>query len=284
MLRALRLPVTPTSVAAAKLALESPERLPNALATLERALPASDDPRVTTLRTVAAFVGRIEPASPVLAAQIAAFVDHAVEGAEPKIAQLLYAQSTANDDAPLDAATSAQRATALQFDLKSQLLSLANDPPAGGGAALADAVSGALTALTALQLSAATTLAALPGGIAFALPVTLPGGVAQAQVRIDRDAPEGSAAPLDGDNFHIAFMLETQHVGSVAIDLVTVGRSVTIGVKTEAVRAARAFSDALGGLTARLEQLRYRVVRADSSVVSAGMTKLIETGGLDHSV
>ncbi|HTD35413.1 MAG TPA: hypothetical protein VK665_17225, partial [Candidatus Elarobacter sp.] len=79
LLRALRLPVTPSNVASARLALESPQRLPETLAALERALPqASGDPNVATLRTLLAFVGRIDPRSPALAAQIAAYVDHVV--------------------------------------------------------------------------------------------------------------------------------------------------------------------------------------------------------------
>ncbi|HYZ16278.1 MAG TPA: hypothetical protein VE591_07735, partial [Candidatus Acidoferrum sp.] len=62
LLRALRLPVTPTNVASATLALERPDRLPQALATLERALPQGGaDPQVATLRALLGFVGRIEP-------------------------------------------------------------------------------------------------------------------------------------------------------------------------------------------------------------------------------
>ncbi|MBV8644616.1 MAG: hypothetical protein JO225_12000, partial [Candidatus Eremiobacteraeota bacterium] len=79
LLRALRLPVTPSNVSAATLALQRPDKLPSALAALERALPrASDDPHIATLRTLLPFVGRIDPASPRLAAQIAAYVDHVV--------------------------------------------------------------------------------------------------------------------------------------------------------------------------------------------------------------
>ena len=60
------------------------------MATLESALPdGSDDPRVATLRTLAAFIGRIEPGSPQLAAQISAYVDNVVTGNEPKLVQLL---------------------------------------------------------------------------------------------------------------------------------------------------------------------------------------------------
>jgi hypothetical protein len=334
-LRALKLPVTPTNVAAAKLALESPEKLPNALQTLERALPTSTDPRITTIRTLAAFTARLDPRSPQLATQIASYVDHIVTGSEPKLAQALvalaaaaepwpetptpvpsgatpaaesFAESLPETPAPsvtpgvaeaapevpvasteplpatplapppvLAAAVAAERQTALSFDLKTQLLSLVATPLAGTTEALANAVSGALAALTAVQVSAASTLAANPSGLSFSLPVALPNGFAQAHVRIDRDAPEAKHTPLDGDNFHIAFVLETQRLGTVAIDLVTVGRTVTLAVKTEAALAAQAFSGAIGRLTERLEKLRYTVAKADASVVASGTTGVIST-------
>jgi hypothetical protein len=288
LLRALRLPVTPSNVASATLALQRPERLPDALAALERALPrASGDPNVATLRTLLSFVGRIEPRSPALASQIAAYVDHVVDGAEPKLATLLAASRAAVPPAdapaapaapalaqrsappesppPLPAAVAAERAAAVGADLKQTILALAADP--GTPHALAPALAGALTALTAVQVGAAQTLAAQPDGLAFTIPLTTPHGVSNAHITVKRDAPEGrGGAALDPENFRIAFVLETAHYGTVAIDLVTVGREVTVDVRTEASPAMRAFRDALGGLTARLESLRYRVASAGASV------------------
>ncbi|MBV8299785.1 MAG: hypothetical protein JO083_09615 [Candidatus Eremiobacteraeota bacterium] len=276
LLRALRLPVTPSNVASAALALEQPDRLPNALAALERALPqASADPHVATLRTLLAFVGRIDPSSPALATQIAAYVDHVVDGAEPKLATLLAATHAAAppSDAqpgdaphvlPVAAALAAERAGALNADLKQTLLSIASNPATPE--ALAPSLAGALTALTAVQVSAAQTLAANPNGIAFTIPLVTPQGTSNAQISVQRDAPDGRGARLDGENFRIAFVLETAHFGTVAIDLVTVGREVTVDVRTEAAPAMRAFRDALGALTARLESLRYRVVSAGAKV------------------
>ena len=279
LLRALRLPVTPSNVASATLALQRPERLPNALAALERALPSpSTDPNVATLKTLLAFVGRIEPRSPVLAAQIAAFVDHVVDGAEPKLATLLAASraalppadaatDTAVPDAPrlVPAAVAAERAAVVGADLKQTILALAADPATPH--ALAPALAGALTALTALQVGAAQALAAQPDGLAFTIPLTTPHGLANAHVTVKRDAPESQGSRrLDSENFRIAFVLETMHYGTVAIDLVTVGREVTIDVRTEAAPAMRAFRDALGGLTSRLESLRYRVASAGASL------------------
>jgi hypothetical protein len=276
LLRALRLPVTPSNVASAALALERPDRLPNALAALERALPrASDDPHVATLRTLLAFVGRIEPRSPALASQIAAYVDHVVDGAEPKLATLLAAAQAAAPPPdthpgdpphlqPVPAAVAAERAGALNADLKQTLLAVAANPATPE--ALAPSLAGALTALTAVQVTAAQTLAANPNGIAFTIPLATPHGTANAQITVQRDAPDGRGARLDGENFRIAFVLETAHYGTVAIDLVTVGREVTVDVRTEAAPAMRAFRDALGALTARLESLRYRVASAGASL------------------
>jgi hypothetical protein len=272
LLRALRLPVTPSTVAAATTALARPERLPAAFAALQQALPSgSDDPQVSTLRTLLSFVGRIDPRSPALAAQIAAYVDHVVDGAEPKIATLLAATRAAvpvDQDAPfpppLPVAVAAERSAALSVDLKQTLLAVAADPATP--APLAPSLAGALTALTAVQLNAAQTLAAHPDGIAFTLPIVTEHGAASARISVKRDAPQGRGVPLDSANFRIAFVLDTMHYGTVAIDLVTVGREVTVDVRTEAAPAMRAFRDALGGLTARLESLRYRIASAGASI------------------
>jgi len=299
LLRALRLPVTPSGVAAATLALKSPAQLPNALAALEAALPrASDDPHVATLRTLLAFVGRIDPRSPTLSAQIAAFVDHVVTGSEPKLAVLLAAAEAAEptaDDAPagaapaaagaapppvgadaelaaaalrpLAAALAAERAAALGVDFKQTLLAFAADE-AGSSPALGAAITGALTALTAVQTQAAQVLAARPDGFAFTLPLMTPNGIASAQIAVRRDGADGRAERVDNANFHIAFILETAHFGTVAIDVVTVDREVSVDVRAEAAPAVRAFRDALGHLTARLEALHYRVNSAGATLAS----------------
>jgi hypothetical protein len=295
LLRALKLPVTPSTVAAAALALQRPDRVPAALAALEAALPAaSNDAHVATLRTLLAFVGRIDPRSPALAAQIAAYVDHVVDGAEPKLATLLAAsreagggagapqqapddarapstsQSSQSQQPSLPAAVVAERSAALSADLKQTLLAVAAD--ATTPASLAPSLAGALTALTAVQVHAAQSLAAHPEGLAFTIPLTTQHGPASAQITVQRDAPQGRGAPLDGENFRVAFVLDTAHYGTVAIDLVTVGRDVTVDVRTESAPAMRAFRDALGTLTARLESLRYRVASAGASV---GTTSLV---------
>jgi hypothetical protein len=316
LVRALRLPVTPGNLAAAKLALDAPQRLPAALATLESALPEATDPRVTTLRTIAAFVGKIEPASPQLATQLEAYVQHVVSGTEPTLVDLLAAHAAAT--APASAAVTAQvvaqaaeaalapaadvlaapaaatattagattaaaaaapaaaetppatvpvvalaqiaeRAATLAAGLKSQLFSLVTGAaPAGrGGEAVVPAATAALTAITSVQMVAAQALVATPQTMSFAIPLWLGAGYAQAQIAVDRDAPDAPNVPLDGDNFHIAFVLDTKHLGTVAIDLRTVGRAFSLKVQTENLRSAQRFGDELSRLSDRLSSLHY---------------------------
>jgi len=289
LLRGLRIPVTAANLAAARLALEFPEKVPAALSALERALSDSSDPRLATLKTLTSFLARLDPRSPVFAAQIAAFVDHVVTGREARLVQLSpmalpedegadAAEEPVGTDVPAgpvgapNAERNAALRAALDYDFKSQLLAAAAE---GGndatpqGAALERALSGALAAITALQLSAASTLAARPDGLNLCIPVALPDGFVQARVRIGRDAPGGAAIPLDGDNFHIAFVLETHRLGTVAIELKTVGRAVALSVKTEAALTQRIFSRALGLLSERLEKLRYHVTSAEAVVAPA---------------
>jgi hypothetical protein len=304
LVRALNLPVTPTNIASARLALDTPQRLPAALATLESALPQSDDPRVATLRTLTAWLGKIEPSSPQLASQISAFVDHVVGGNEPKLAQLLTAQlaaaepeaappaaATAANEAATAAATPlpvpvpaaslpvlalaqiAERGAALTFDLKTQLFSVINAPPPGAEEAgeLVPAAASALTAVTAVQMNAAQAMNATPQTMSFTLPMWLGSSYAQARIAIDRDAPEqGGSRALDGSNFHIAFVLDTKHLGTVTVDLQTVGRAFSLAVKAESELSAKRFGDSLDRLTGRLETLRYRVNSAEATVAARG--------------
>jgi hypothetical protein len=309
LVRALSLPVTPTNVAAAKMALDTPQRLPAALATLENALPDVNDPRVATLRTLSAFIGRLDPSSPQLAAQISAYVDNVVTGNEPKLVQLLTAQLAAETPAapppaaapgaaappaagaaaPAAAAPApivpetplavlalaqiAERGAALSVDLKTQLLAVINAPPAGteDTGDLIPAASSALSAITAVQMNAAQAMNATPQTMAFTLPMWLGSGYAQAHIAVDRDAPEpGGKRNLDGDNFHIAFILDTQHLGTVSVDLQTVGRAFSLAVKTESETTAKRFAESLTTLTARLEKLRYRINSAEATVAARG--------------
>jgi hypothetical protein len=305
LIRALNLPVTPTNVAAAQLAINTPQRLPAALATLESALPQSNDPRVATLRILSSFVSRMEPSSPELAAQISAYVDNVVTGNEPKLVQLLTAQLAAEHQpaaappaggTPAGTATQgstqaaalppivqqptlpvvalaqiAERGAALTADLKTQLLAVINAPPAGSEeGALVPAAASALSAITAVQMNAAQAMNASSQTMAFTLPMWLGNGYAQAHIAIDRDAPQPGNRSLDGDNFHIAFVLDTKNLGTVTVDLQTVGRAFSLAVKTENEGSAKRFADSLSTLTERLEKLRYRVNSAEATVAARG--------------
>ena len=68
-----------------------------------------------------------------------------------------------------------------------------------------------------MQINAAQAMNATPQTMAFTLPDVARFGYAQAHIAIDRDAPgTGRTRNLDGDNFHIAFILDTKHLGTVS--------------------------------------------------------------------
>jgi hypothetical protein len=103
-------------------------------------------------------------------------------------------------------------------------------------------------------------------------------GYAQARIAIDRDAPEQSGSrALDGDNFHIAFVLETKNLGIVTVDLQTVGRAFSLAVKTESETSAKRFGESLKMLTDRLESLRYRINSAEAGVAPRGTPAVAAT-------
>jgi hypothetical protein len=89
--------------------------------------------------------------------------------------------------------------------------------------------------------------------------------------------------PLDGDNFHIAFILDTKNLGTVAIDLRTVGRAFSLSVKTENMRTAQRFGDELSRLTDRLSAMRYQpksveaVVATTATALEPPVTVAIDT-------
>ena len=96
-------------------------------------------------------------------------------------------------------------------------------------------------------------------------------GYAQARIAIDRDAPDSTPhQALDGDNFHIAFVLDTKNLGTVTVDLQTVGRAFSLAVRTENEKSAKTFGEHLPRLTDRLETLRYRVNSAEAGVAPRG--------------
>jgi hypothetical protein len=116
-----------------------------------------------------------------------------------------------------------------------------------------------------VQLSALWNAANDPSAITIALPAFYHDGGRPAQLRLDRDAP-GGREPLDADNFRIGFVLDTASLGTLAINVETVGRTVRVDVKTERSLAAERITNTLPDLRARFEQLRYRVAAMSAGV------------------
>ncbi|HEY9179469.1 MAG TPA: flagellar hook-length control protein FliK [Candidatus Baltobacteraceae bacterium] len=283
-LRAARMPDTPFTRMAATIAPHAPDRLPSVLQRLETALPPqTHDERISTLRTLIGFTARLNPANAeTLRTQISSFVSNVIEGAEKKVAQLLQAHTQADapakpqsqpvqdDPPPLSPsaaqARAAERAAAVSHDLKSVVLSLLRDPGPARTPALTQALSETLITLTGVQVNALSAQQQNPGTITLTLPVYYHEGGKPAHVRISRDA-QSRGAKMDADNFHVAFVLDTANLGTVAVDLQTTGRTVKVDVKTEDTSAAHRFSDTLSGLRTRLEDLRYRVSSAVASAL-----------------
>jgi hypothetical protein len=110
-----------------------------------------------------------------------------------------------------------------------------------------------------------------PSSVTLNIPVMFYDGGQAANIRVQRDAPR-KREPLDADNFHIAFVLDTASLGTLAIDLETVGRSVKVAVRTDRAAAVDRIKTSLPDLTARLEHLRYRVSAAGADMVAAPKT------------
>ncbi len=301
LLRAAGLPDTAFTRTAAAISSQAPGRLAPVLQRLENALArVTGDPRVSTLRTLIAFTSRLNLANEeTLPAQIAAYVSHVIEGAETKLAQLLgaYAQNEesapaqpdsqaqrapaapgpaepahpegAQSPPPAQAAQVVQRAAAAEHDLKTLVLALMRDPPAARSSTLTQALSETQITLTGTQINVANANVQNPNTITLPLPAFYYEGGKPAYLRISRDGG-GSRTPMDADNFHVAFVLDTANLGTVAIDVQTAGRAVKIDVKTEAAASASAFSQSLGSLRDRLEALRYRVSSAAAAVLTPG--------------
>ncbi|TAM61597.1 flagellar hook-length control protein FliK [bacterium] len=297
ILRALRIPLTPTTLAAARIALEGNVRVTTALETLQRALPeGGQDPRVRQLRTIAEFVGTLDPARPdVLPARIAAYVEH-VLGHETALRRALLPAPPAAGSAPqappaagsapappavvpypppsgppaadgtppeIEQARALVAHEALAANLKAQVLTLLADT--GTAPAVQTALQGALTSITAAQIQTLAQQNASPQALVVPLPLPFPAGGQQAYLRIARDGRR-AGQELSAESFHIALVLQTERHGTVAVELLCAGRALSVDVKAERESAASAFERGLPGLTARLERLAYRVVRAGVGV------------------
>lgn len=310
VLRSVKLPDTAFTRTVAAIAQQAPQRLAPVLRRLESVLAQlPSDPRAATLRTIAGFISKLNLANgETLAAQIEAYVSHAVRGSEAKLTSLLqalsdaaasdaasepsagrtlphqapqpaaqtvpdrHAQIAVREAPPVSNAAAHARAAVLSeasaHDLKTAMLALLRDAPGGRTGTVAQALNESLVTIAGNQLNTLNASAQSPGTIAFALPAFFHEGGKPAYLRISRDG-EGSRTPMDADNFHIAFVLDTANLGTVAIDVQTSGRAVNVDVKTEAAPAASAFQDGFGALRERLEHLRYRVSSTAANVLQA---------------
>lgn len=323
LLARLRVPVTPVTLAAARVMQNATSTLTSAYekldALLARMAPAQIPP---SLRSSLGFVARMDLQSSALPEQIAAFVSDVLDGAEAKLAQAIQAwlpvtaperetvvlpeppglppaqqQQTTAPSSPAPALQTAQpqqqaapaepnaaavtnaaaqaseRTIALEYDPKTAILSMLQEQSAPSTASaspapIVAALRDALVATTAVQLGTLSSQINNPSAIVLSLPAYYYEGGAPVQLRISRDASE-SKKKMDADNFHIAFVLDTQSLGTVAIDVQTVGRAVSVDVKTQASLAADRFRSSFGDLRSRLERLRYRIANINAGVAAA---------------
>ena len=277
LLTRLGVPITPATLAAARSVNTATQSVTAAYERLEGLLARIAPESAGALRSMLAFVARFDLRnSRALPEQIATFVSDVLDGAESKIVQSVAAwaaletEPSANTPAQAPstqpatpvavnaAAQAAERVAAMEYDVKSAILAMIASSSRDGSPQIAGALRDALTATTALQLNVLSSQSSDPRTIAIPLPAYFYEGGEPVQMRISRDAPNGKNA-MDADNFHIAFILDTKSLGTVAIDLQTVGRAVSVEVKTQATPAADRFRSTLNDLRSRLEGLRYRI-------------------------
>ena len=293
LLRTLRIPVTPTALAFAKLVTTQPQQVAVALRALETGLPNAADGRIATLRTLAAFVGTLDPQSPTFTTQVTSYLSHVIEGPEAKLLSIVQPQTpqTSAPAAPQESATAAapaqaadptvsaahtsERLAAADSDLKTQLVSLLAS--AQSETDLGDAgtvvARNALTALVANQLGTLASQQSQPPSWTFTIPIAIDQQLYPAQIKVSRDKPDSQGEPLTSDDFHIAFILDTKRFGTVGIDLHAVQRSVSVAVRTDRPSAATTFKSALAQLGERLQTMRYNV-----KSLEAGTTRVKEAG------
>lgn len=281
LLARIRVLSTPFALAAARVANEAVASIPRAFARLEAALPRDLPVAALPLRTLLAFVSKFDLTSTrALPEQIAAFVSHVVDGPEPKLAQALAAFKTADAAVAQKAsadplppaggeagARAVERAAAVDFDLKSAVAALAQSLPSDASPQLSRALTDVLTVTTGAQFAALSNAATDPNAISIALPAFFHDGGRPAQMRVERDAP-GGRQRLDADNFRIGFVLDTATLGTLAINVETVGRTVRVDVRTERASATDRITGTLADLRSRFEHLRYRVAAMTAGMVA----------------
>ncbi len=251
--------------------------LPQQLAAYVRTILGSTE---ASLATLAKNLAALEPS-----VSANAFVQSAAAGATPlpslrDVAHLAATMPHQNESAATTAPTVASPAreaavvsaqNSLNQDIKSTLIALAQDPQSASIPGAASALGDAVTAISAAQIHLlAANANADPRTLVVPLPVFFREGGAPTQLRVGRDAP-GTKKAMDGDNFTLGFLLDTKTLGTVAIEIETSGRAVSVKVKTERDGAATRFREAFGLLRDRFESLRYRVAGMNAAVAARSM-------------
>jgi len=306
LLERLGVPPTAVTLAAARSINTATQNVTATYARLEGLLAKLAPEDAGVLRSMLAFAGRFDLRNTrALPEQIATFVSDVLDGAEAKIVQAVRAWNqltlaASSEEAPETppavpgqpqvatsgaapatpaaqlaeeltpsvvgaAAQAAERVAAMDYDVKSAILAMIASSGSSTSPQIAGALRDALSATTALQLNVLAAQNNDPRTITIPLPAYFYEGGEPVHLQISRDAPKSKNA-LDADNFHIAFILDTKSLGTVAIDLQTVGRAVSVDVKTQANVAADRFRSTLGDLRSRLEGLHYRIAAIGAGV------------------
>ncbi len=253
--------------------------LPQQLAAYVRTILSSTEGALTTL---AENLATLEPnaAGTHVAGTLASTLEAAAASPLPDAARVVAATQRPGEIAapPLPTVASPAHEAAvvaaqsvLNQDVKSALIALARDPQSAAIPGAASALGDAVTAIAAAQVHVlAANVAADPRTLVVPLPVFFREGGAATQLRIGRDAP-GSQNAMNADNFTLGFLLDTKTLGTVAIEIETSGRAVSVKVKTERDGAAKRFRESFVALRDRFEALRYRVATMQAAVAARSM-------------
>jgi hypothetical protein len=268
-LERLAVPATPITVAAALPDANDPSRLVAVLTRLENLLSeVTEETLAPALITLASFLARFAPEEEEAAAQLSAFVDQVSIGPESKLMTLLNALENRAQAQGYErfilTAEATERATALSHDLKTQIFSLLAKTQ---DASLLGALTDALEAVTAAQLTSLNAAKVVPGALSFVIPVGVDNGSFPAHITVQRESPEGSAnRPLDAANFRIAVSIETKHMGTVKARLEAVNGAVRIAFDCATTRAAEHLREHLDEFSETLTARRFRIVALTSDV------------------
>ena len=268
-LERLAVPATPITVAAALPDANDPSRLAAVLLRLETLLgELPEEALASTVLILARFLSRFVPQAEEAAAQLSAFVDQITIGPESKLMAILEALANRADaqgaDRLLFTARATERATSLSHDLKMQIFSLLATVE---DETLLSALTEALEALTAAQLTSLNAAKVVPGALSFVIPVAVGKGSLPAHITVQREAPEGEKhRQLDAANFRITLSIETRRMGTVKACLEAIGGSMRIAFESATTLAAEHLRENLDELSDMVMTRGFRVVAISSEV------------------